>query len=63
MHWMQYRSLFGLTMNMAVHVGVFMPDDAFDYKVTVEPGLNMVQHKIQSWGYYTTDLTSGGIVR
>jgi hypothetical protein len=55
--------LFGLTMNMAVHVGVFMPDDAFDYKVTLEPGLNMERYTIQPWGYYTTDLTRGGIVR
>ncbi len=40
-------------MNMAVHVGVFMPDDAFDYKVTLEPGLNMVQlvHDARFNGY------------
>jgi hypothetical protein len=49
MHWLQYRSLFGLTMNMAVHVGVFMPDDAFDYKVTLEPGLNMERYKHNEW--------------
>jgi hypothetical protein len=61
---MQYRSLFGLTMNMAVHVGVFMPDDVFDYKVTVEPGLNMVQHVLAPKGTFPTELAHAeGVIR
>ncbi len=43
MHWLQYRSLFGLTMNTAVHVSASVPDEVFDYKVTLEPGLNTVE--------------------
>ncbi len=41
-HWLQYRSLFGLTMNLDVNIGAFTANDVYGYKVTLEPGLNTI---------------------
>lgn len=58
-HWLQYRSLFGLTMNMAVHVSAAAPDEVFDYKVTLEPGLNTVD--IPKLDFYYGSAIHGGL--